>query len=106
MSYPTKICRYVGSGSHGEAIEGFDGSQGPWYKKDMASWPNSDEGILFFLEREMAGVFAISEGRLFDGTARFQGKLLVDPGQAVAKLTERLAPHGYYPLLRSEEELT
>jgi len=87
-------------------MEGFDGSPAPWYKKDMASWLDPEEEVLFFLEREMAGVFAISEGRLFDGTVRFQGKLLIDPGQAVAELTQRLAPHGYYPLLRSEEDLT
>ncbi|MDE2180007.1 MAG: site-2 protease family protein, partial [candidate division NC10 bacterium] len=72
----------------------------------MASWLNQEEDVLFFLEREMAGVFAISEKRLFDGIVRFQGKLLIDPGKAVAELTERLAPHGFYPLLRSEEDLT
>src|SRR5574337_389102 len=72
----------------------------------MASWLNPEEDVLFFLEREMAGVFAIRERRLFDGTVRLQGKLLIDPVTAVAELTERLAPHGYYPLLRSEEDLT
>lgn len=53
----------------------------------------------------MAGVFAISEGRLLDGTVRFKGRLLIDPGKAVAELTERLAPHGYYPMLQDEEDL-
>lgn len=72
----------------------------------MASWLNPEEDVLFFLEREMAGVFAISERHLFDGTVRLQGRLLIDPVTAVAELTERLAPHGYYPLLRSEEDLT
>ncbi|MBI2882357.1 MAG: site-2 protease family protein, partial [Candidatus Methylomirabilis oxyfera] len=71
----------------------------------MATWLNPEEDVVLFLEREMAGVFAISEGRLFDGTVRFQGKLLIDPVTAVAELTERLAPYGYYPLLRSEEDL-
>ncbi len=98
--------RYVESGSRGEATEGFDGSQGPWYKQDMASWLNPEEDALFFLEREMAGVFAITESRLLDGTVRFKGTLLVDPDKAAAELTERLVPHGYYPLLRSEEDLT
>src|SRR5574337_2051738 len=72
----------------------------------MLSWLNLGEEALFFLEREMAGVLAITESSLFDGTVRFNGTLLVDPSQAVAELTERLAPHGYYPMLRSEEDLT
>src|SRR5574337_1569168 len=72
----------------------------------MLSWLNLGEDALFFLEREMAGVFAITESGLFDGIVRFKGRLLVDPRKAVAELTQRLAPHGYYPLLRSEEELT
>jgi membrane-associated protease RseP (regulator of RpoE activity) len=72
----------------------------------MANRLNQEEDVLFFLEREMAGVFAVSERRLFDGIVRFQGKLLIDPGKAVAELTERLAPYGFYPLLRSEEDLT
>ena len=72
----------------------------------MASWLNPEEDILLFLERETAGVFAVCEGRLFDGTVRLHGKLLIDPVTAVTELTERLAPHGYYPLLRSEEDLT
>ena len=87
-------------------MEAFDRVQGPWYKKDMASWLNPEEDVLMFLEREMIGVFAISESHLCDGTVRLQGKLLIDPVTAVAELTERLAPHGYYPLLRSEEDLT
>lgn len=57
------------------------------------------------LEREMAGVFAITESQLFDGTVRLKGKLLMDPGAARAVLTARLSPHGYYPLIRSDEEL-
>ncbi|MBZ0170088.1 Peptidase family M50 [Candidatus Methylomirabilis lanthanidiphila] len=72
----------------------------------MASWLESEDDVLLFLEREMAGVFAIRERRLFDGTVRLQGKLLIDPVTAVAELTERLAPHGYYPVLRSDEDLT
>src|SRR5574337_1511840 len=72
----------------------------------MLSWLNLGEEALFFLEREMAGVFAITESSLFDGIVRFKGRLLVDPSKAVAELTQRLAPHGYYPLPRSEEDLT
>lgn len=45
----------------------------------MASWLESEDDVLLFLEREMAGVFAIRERRLFDGTVRLQGKLLIDP---------------------------
>ncbi len=71
----------------------------------MVSWLNSKEST-FFLEREVEGVFAISEGRLFNGTMYFKGRLLIDPGKAVAELTDRLAPHGYYPLLHDEEDLT
>jgi membrane-associated protease RseP (regulator of RpoE activity) len=93
-------------GCYVEAVEDFDGLRSPWYKQDMASWLNSEEDAFLFLEREVAGVFAISEGRLFDGTVRFKGRLLIDPGRAVTELTERLAPHGYYPLLRGEEDLT
>jgi hypothetical protein len=53
----------------------------------------------------MAGVFAITESQLFDGSVRFKGKLLIDPTTALAVLTARLGPHGYYPLIRSDEEL-
>lgn len=72
----------------------------------MGSWLNPGDDALFFLEQEVAGIFAITESRLLDGTVRFKGKLLVDPDKAVAELAARLVPHGYYPMLRSEEDLT
>lgn len=71
----------------------------------MTNWQNPLDDTLVAIEREMAGVFAITERQIFDGTIRLRGKLLVDPGMALALLTDRLAPHGYYPLIRSEEEL-
>jgi membrane-associated protease RseP (regulator of RpoE activity) len=53
----------------------------------------------------MTGIFAVSERQIFDGSVRFRGKLLVDPAKALPLLTDRLAAHGYCPLIRSEEEL-
>ena len=71
----------------------------------MASWQNPLDDTVVALEREIAGIFAITERQIFDGTIRLRGKLLVEPGAALALLTDRLAPHGYYPLIRSEHEL-
>ena len=71
----------------------------------MASWLNPVKGTLSDIEREMAGIFAISDRQVFDGTIRFSGRLLVEPVRALTLLTDRLAPHGYYPLIRSEEEI-
>jgi membrane-associated protease RseP (regulator of RpoE activity) len=71
----------------------------------MASWQNPGDGTLVDIEREMAGIFAISDRQVFDGTIRFSGRLLVEPSRALTLLTDRLAPHGYYPLIRSEEEI-
>jgi len=78
---------------------------GAWYKRSMSSWQKPAGPPLAALEREMAGVFAITESQLYDGTVRFKGRLLIDPTTALAVLTARLGPHGYYPLIRSEEEL-
>ena len=64
-----------------------------------------DSTLLLALEREMAGIFAITEWQVSDGTIRFKGKLMVDPNMALALLTDRFAPHGYYPLVRNEQEL-
>lgn len=71
----------------------------------MASSENPVDGNLFALEREVASIFTVSEWQVFDGTIRFRGKLLIDPAAALPLLTDRLAPHGYYPVIRSEEEL-
>ena len=84
---------------------GFDGAPGAWYKQSMPTWHQPAEPPLAVLEREMAGVFAITESQLNDGTVRFKGRLLIDPTTALAVLMARLGPHGYYPLIRSEEEL-
>lgn len=71
----------------------------------MESWQKPVDDTIAALEREIASIFAIAEWQLFDGIIRFKGKLLVDPDTALAVLTDRLAPLGYYPLIRSEEEL-
>ncbi len=71
----------------------------------MASSQNPVDGTLFALGREIAGIFAVSEWQVLDGTIRFRGRLLIDPATALPLLTDRLAPHGYYAVIRSEEEL-
>ncbi len=71
----------------------------------MSGWQNPANDPRIGLGQEMAGVFAIAECQVYDGTVRFRGKLLVDPGTALAVLTDRLARHGCYPLIRSEEEV-
>lgn len=71
----------------------------------MGSWHSQMDGPRSPLEQELAGVFAIAEWRQFDGVARLKGRLLIDPATALAVLTDRLARHGYYPVIRSEDEL-
>ncbi len=71
----------------------------------MASSQDPVDGTLFALGREIAGIFAVSEWQVLDGTIRVRGRLLIDPATALPLLTDRLAPHGYYAVIRSEEEL-
>ncbi len=58
------------------------------------------------LGRATAGIFAISEYQHADGIIRCKGRFLVDRDAAQSILTDRLAPHGYYPVIRGDEELT
>lgn len=64
------------------------------------------EAWQFALGRELAGIFAIEDWQVFDGSVRFRGTLLTDPDRALALLTERLAPYGYTPLLHRPGEVT
>jgi membrane-associated protease RseP (regulator of RpoE activity) len=71
----------------------------------MAGWRESPERVPELLGQQMAGIFAISGWEVLDGTMRCKGRLLVDPATALAMLTQRLAPYGYYPVIRSDEEV-
>jgi membrane-associated protease RseP (regulator of RpoE activity) len=60
---------------------------------------------MYVLGRAMDGIFAISDYQQVDGNIRCRGRLLIDRDTAQSVLTGRLAPHGYYPLMRGDDEL-
>lgn len=64
------------------------------------------DGLLFALGRELDGVFAISDWEVQNGAFHFRGRLMVDPEQAIRVLSRRYAPYGFYPMIRSEDEMT
>src|SRR5574341_24079 len=72
----------------------------------MRSWPIPAEPWPFVLGREFVGVFAIEEWQALDGMVRFRGRLLVEPEVAMTLLSQRMAPFGYVPIIRSPEEIT
>ncbi len=63
-------------------------------------------GLLWTLGRELDGVFAIAEWEVQNGALHFRGRLMMDPEQAIRILSRRYAPYGFYPMIRSEEEMT
>ncbi len=67
-------------------------------------WPTPLEEWQFLLARELSGIFHAEVWEARDGAMRFRGRLLVDPDQAFATLSDRLRPLGYVPqLLRPDE---
>ena len=72
----------------------------------MRGWPMPAEPWPFVLGREFVGVFAIEEWKALDGMVRFRGRLLVEPEVAMSLLSQRMAPYGYVPMIRSPEEIT
>jgi membrane-associated protease RseP (regulator of RpoE activity) len=53
----------------------------------------------------LTGVFAVEDWQVLNGLVRFRGRLLVEPGAALALLSERVAPYGYLPMIWSPEEI-
>ncbi|HSB73987.1 MAG TPA: site-2 protease family protein [Candidatus Methylomirabilis sp.] len=72
----------------------------------MRGWPIPAEPWPVILGRELVGVFAIDEWQALDGVVRFRGRLLVEPEVAMSLLSQRVAPYGYAPVIRSPEEIT
>lgn len=70
------------------------------------TWPAPIEEWQFLLARQLAGVFHAEEWVARDGLLRFRGRLLVDPDEAFAILSERLRPLGYVPQLLRPDEIT
>src|SRR5574342_1180247 len=60
----------------------------------------------FVLGRELVGVFAVDDWQAQDGMVCFRGRLLVEPEVAMSLLSQRMAPYGYVPMIRSPEEIT
>lgn len=72
----------------------------------MRAWPIPAEPWPFVLGRELVGVFAVDEWQTLDGVVRFRGRLLVEPEVAMSLLSQRMAPYGYVPMIRSPEEIS
>ena len=72
----------------------------------MRAWPIPAEPWPFVLGRELVGVFAVKDWQTLDGVVRFRGRLLVEPEVAMSLLSQRMAPFGYVPMIRSPEEIS
>jgi membrane-associated protease RseP (regulator of RpoE activity) len=56
------------------------------------------------LRSQLDDVLIVQERRLLGRSVAFGGRLLVSPEVAVARLRPRLAPHGYTPFLREDQD--
>jgi membrane-associated protease RseP (regulator of RpoE activity) len=56
------------------------------------------------LRSQLDDVLIVQERRLLGRSVAFGGRLLVSPEAAVARLRPRLAPHGYTPFLREDQD--
>jgi membrane-associated protease RseP (regulator of RpoE activity) len=72
----------------------------------MQRWGFSMEPWAVVLGREVEDVFAVEGWHVFTGTIRFHGSLLVDPDLAMRRLTPRVEPFGFVPLIHTSHELT
>ena len=66
----------------------------------------SIEPWAFTLARELAGLFAVEDWQVLNGTVRFRGRLLTDPESAMRLLTPRVEPLGFVPMIQSPREIT
>ena len=71
----------------------------------MTGWGTFVEPWVSILGRELAGVFAVEDWRVLEGTVRFRGQLLVDPEVAMSLLTPRIEPMGFIPMIRTPSEI-
>ncbi len=77
-----------------------------WSRRVPEESPSWEE--LFPLEAmlrsQLDDVLIVQERRLLGRSVAFGGRLLVSPEAAVARLRPRLAPHGYTPFLREDQD--
>jgi membrane-associated protease RseP (regulator of RpoE activity) len=57
------------------------------------------------LGQELTGIFDVEDWQVLNGLVRFRGRLLVEPGAALALLSPRVAPYGYVPMIWSPQEI-
>jgi membrane-associated protease RseP (regulator of RpoE activity) len=72
----------------------------------MAKWGTFVEPWVFILGRELAGVFAVEDWRVLNGTVRFRGRFLVDAEVAMSLLAPRVSPMGFVPMIHTPFEIT
>jgi membrane-associated protease RseP (regulator of RpoE activity) len=81
----------------------------PFWSRRRPEEPPSWEELFpleALLRAQLDDVLVVQERRVLGRSLAFGGRLLVEPGTALARLQPRLLPHGYTPFVREEGGVT